>query len=154
MSEHAAAVPDRARRLIRTIVTVATSVAAVLLVLVPIVLQALQPLSEQLPGGWYPWLVGVAGTIIAVALAVQRILTSDVVEQLLQRYAPRFAAVTPDGAAVITSLPPVVDDAAAIAALPAERAISADTRASLSELRDFLDEGDPARDALTTVLNL
>ena len=47
--------------------------------------------------------------------------------------APSYAPVTADGAAVITSLP------------------DADRR-QLLMLRDFLDEGDPAREALTAVL--
>lgn len=47
--------------------------------------------------------------------------------------APTYAPITPDGAAVITSLP------------------DADRR-QLVMLRDFLDEGDPARESLDAVL--
>ena len=88
-------VSDRARRSARTAITNVLSVVIVVLVLVPVILEALKPLQEQMPGNWYPWLVGVAATIIAVATAVQRILTSDVVERLLQAKAPSLAAASP-----------------------------------------------------------
>jgi hypothetical protein len=133
MTDHVALVPDRARRNIRTILNIALSVAVVILGLVPVLLEAVEPLQEHLPGGWYLWLVGIAAAVVAVATAVQRILTSPFVEQLLQDRAPRLAAVSADGVPVITSLP-------------------ATARADLATLRDFLDEGDPARDALTLVL--
>jgi hypothetical protein len=134
MPDHVA-VPDRTRRSLRTIVNVALSVAVVVLGLVPVVLQAVEPLQEQLPEGWYLWLVGVAGTIVAVATAVQRILTSSVVEQLLQKKAPALAAspVGADGAAVVTKL-------------------SSDERTALAHLSTFLGDGDPAGAALDRVI--
>lgn len=106
MTAHVVLVPDRARRSIRTILNIALSVALVVLGLVPVILQAVEPLQENLPGGWYLWLVGIVGTIVAVATAVQRILTSSVVEQFLQDKAPALAAapIGSDGVAVITDV--------------------------------------------------
>lgn len=117
MIDHVPLVPDRARRNLRTILNVVVSVTVVILGLVPVVLQAVEPLTEHLPGGWYLWLVGIAATVVAVATAVQRILTSPVVEQLLQDRAPSLAATTPDGAAIITSLPEPGEDANTIRGL-------------------------------------
>ena len=105
MTDHVVLVPDRARRSIRTILNIALSVALVVLGLVPVILQAVEALQENLPGGWYLWLVGIAGTIVAVATAVQRILTSSVVEQLLQDKAPALAAApVVNGVTVITDV--------------------------------------------------
>jgi len=106
MTDHVVLVPDRARRNLRTILNVALSVALVVLGLVPVLLQAVEPLQENLPGGWYLWLVGITGTIVAVATAVQRILTSSVVEQLLQDKASALAAAPmgSDGVTVITDI--------------------------------------------------
>jgi len=135
MTDHVALVPDRARRNLRTILNVALSVALVVLGLVPVILQAVEPLQENLPGGWYLWLVGIAGMIVAVATAVQRILTSSVVEQLLQDKAPTLAAAPlgSDGVTVITD----VTDAEV-----------ADMRALVSEL----DLGNPSRAVLERIL--
>lgn len=133
MSEHIA-VPDRARRNLRTIINVALSVALVILGFVPVVLQALEPLQEHLPGGWYLWLVGVAGTVVAVATAVQKILTSDVVENLLQARAPGLAAApTVDGVPQITTL-------------------TSEDRTELGLVATALPPGSPGRTAIENVL--
>lgn len=143
MPEHVAEVPDRARRLIRTIITVVTSVVTVLLAVVPIVIQALEPVHDTLPGDWYAWLVGIAATIVAVALAVQKILTSDVVEQLLQRYAPRLAAAHPG--VIDTTATPVGE-------IPVVTTLTATEVADARSLRDALDPGDPVRNVLERIL--
>ncbi len=133
MSQHIA-VPDRARRNVRTIVNVVLSVAVVILGLVPVILQALEPLQEHLPGGWYLWLVGVAGTVVAVATAVQKILTSDAVERLLQARAPGLAAS------------PLVDGVAQITTLTSE------DRTELGLVATALPPGSPGRTAIENVL--
>lgn len=134
MTDHVVLVPDRARRNIRTILNIALSVALVILGLVPVLLQAVEPLQENLPGGWYLWLVGIAGTIVAVATAVQRILTSSVVEQLLQDKAPALAAApVVDGVTVITNVTTGEYD---------------DMRA----LASALEPGDPSRAVLERIL--
>lgn len=134
MSSHAL-VPDRARRGLRTAVVVVLAVVTVVLGFVPVVLQAVEPLQAHFTGAWYPWLVGVAGTIVAVALAAQKILTSPIVEQLLRDKAPSLAAESSVGSAYLEVL-----------------TLTAVERANLASLRDALDEGDPGRVALDRVL--
>lgn len=136
-------VPDRVRRFVRTMLTVALAVVTVLLAIVPVVVEALEPVAEELPGGWYAWLVGVAGTIVVVAGAVQRILTSDVVEGLLQRFAPRLAAGSSG----------VIYATAEQGEVPVITTLSPVEAESARQLRAALDEGDPIRGVLDRILD-
>lgn len=133
MADHVA-IPDRARRGLRTFLVVATAVLVVILGIVPVILQAVEPIQDQLPKGWYAALVGVAATVVAVAGALQKILTSPVVEQLLQANAPSIAAAPQLGVLEHVDL------------------LNDDERTNLASLRDALDEGDPGRLALDRVL--
>lgn len=121
---------DKTRRLIRTVLNIALSTAIVLGILVPTIVDAFGPV---LPSAWGAWLAATGATVIAVAAAVQKVLTSDLVERFLLRRAPSLAAsvLTVDGAYALTD----------------------DESLALTQLHAALDEGDPSRTALARVLS-
>jgi hypothetical protein len=111
--------------------------------------------SPRLPVDVVAWAADWAGSEATVALIVAAVIYAWYwVWRRLEPRIPVWVVRLVLGSALTPTYAPVVDDVAVITTLPAERAISADDRARLSELRDFLDEGDPARAAITTVLNL
>lgn len=135
MSKHAL-VPDRARRGLRTAVVVAVAVITVILGLVPLVLDAVEPLQAHFSGAWYPWLVGVAASILAVAGAAARAGALSCRRPSISGDVRIFCAAPVDAHGV-----------ASIASL------SDHDRLYVAQLHDALDEGDPARDALARVLD-